>query len=194
MTVIYIRDAGTKGYIRVGVEEAGKKHDFTVTESEYREAGSPLSRDILTRDEFSVLQYADLRYRAMIKALRVLAFGDNSELMLSRKLMSAGFNKEVIDEVVSECVRLDYINSERQLKKLIAGEVNIKNQGMGKIIPKLISKGYRRSQIESVADMLLAGGEIDFDEAKARIISKLPPSATDEEIKKALYKNGHTVY
>ena len=100
----------------------------------------------------------------------------------------------MIDEVVSECVRLDYINSERQLKKLIAGEVNIKNQGMGKIIPKLISKGYRRSQIESVADMLLAGGEIDFDEAKARIISKLPPSVTDEEIKKALYKNGHTVY
>lgn len=194
MTVIYIREAGTKGYIRVGVEFDGKKYDFTVSESEYREAGSPLTRDILTRDVFSALQYADMRYRAMIKALRILAFGDNSELMLSRKLLSAGFDKEVTDGVVSECVRLGYVNSERQLKKLISYEVNIKNQGMGKIIPKLISKGYRRSDIENVADMLCADGEIDFDDAKARIISKLPSLASDEEIKKALYKCGHSVY
>ncbi len=194
MTVIYIREAGTKGYIRVGVENDGKKYDFTVSESEYREAGSPLTHDILTRDASSLLQYADMRYRAMMKALRVLAFGDNNELMLSRKLSSAGYSKDIINEVVSECVRLGYINSERQLKKLISYEVNIKNQGMGKIAPKLISKGYRRSEIENVADMLCADGEINFDDAKARVISKLPSFASDEEIKKALYKNGHSVY
>lgn len=194
MTVIYIRPGGSRGYLRVGAEENGEKYSFTVSETEYREAGSPLPRDILTRDVFSMLQYADMRYRAMVKALRVLAFGDNSELMLSRKLLSAGFKKEIIGETVSECVRLGYINSQRQLKKLIIGEVNIKNQGMGKIIPKLISKGYKRSEIEDVTNMLCESGEINFDEAKARIISKLPCDAEDEEIKKALYKNGHSVY
>lgn len=194
MTVIYIRPGGSKGYLHVGVEDNGEKYSFTVSETEYREAGSPLTKDNLTRDVFSALQYADMRYRATVKALRVLAFGDNSELMLSRKLLSAGFNKEIISETVSECVRLGYINSERQLKKLITGEVNIKNQGMGKIIPRLISKGYKRSEIEKVAAMLCESGEIDFDEAKARIISKLPCDAEDEEIKKALYKNGHSVY
>lgn len=193
-TVIYIKEANTKGYIRVGVELDGVKHHFTVTEAEYREAGSPLTRDILTRDTFSALQYGDMRYRAMLKALRILSFGDNSELMLSRKLFSAGFSRDIIEEAVSECVRLGYINSKRQLKNLIINEVNNKNQGMAKIVPKLISKGYRRADIEEVADMLSESGEIDFSGARERLILKLGENPDSEKIKKTLYKNGHTGY
>lgn len=194
LTVIYVREGRSKGYLCIGAEENGERYSFTVREAEYREAGSPLVRDNLTREAFYTLQYADKRYNAKLKALRILSYGDNSKLMLARKLLSAGFSKEITDETVSECVRLGYINSKRQLQKLITGEVNIKNHGMAKIIPKLISKGYRRSEIESVADMLCGAGEINFEEAKARIISRLPCGAGDEEIKKALYKNGHTVY
>lgn len=194
MTVIYIKEAGTKGYLRVGIAEDAEKYSFTVSESEYREAGSPLTRDNLTREAFDILQYADMRYKAKLKAFRILSYGDNSEGMLKRKLLMAGINREIAEETVCECVRLGYINADRQLEKLIASEVNIKNQGMGKIIPKLISKGYRRAEIERVADELVEKGEIDFDAAKERLILKLGEDAADEEIKKTLYKNGHTVY
>lgn len=194
MTVIYIRPGGSKGYLRVGVEEDGEKYDFTVSESEYREAGSPLTRDNLTRDAFDILQYADMRYKAKLKALRILSYGDNSEGMLKRKLCMAGIKRDIAEDTVRECVRLGYINSDRQLEKLIINEVNIRNHGPRKIIPRLIAKGYARSDIEKAIGDLLDGGSIDFDEAKARLISKLPCGSSDEEIKKTLYKNGHTVY
>lgn len=194
MTVIYIRAGGSKGYLRVGVSEDGEKYSFTVSESEYREAGSPLTRDNLTREAFNILQYADMRYKAKLKALRILSYGDNSEGMLKRKLCISGIKREIAEETVCECVRLGYINADRQLERLIINEVNIRCYGMGKILPKLISKGYMRSDIERVAGGLSERGEIDFDEAKARLISKLPEDASDEEIKKALYKNGYYVY
>ncbi len=194
MTVIYIKEAGAKGYLRVGIAQEGEKYSFTVSESEYREAGSPLTRDNLTREAFNILQYADMRYKAKLKALRILSYGDNSEGMLKRKLCMSGIKREIAEEIVCECVRLGYINADRQLEKLIINEVNIRCSGMGKIIPKLISKGYMRSDIERVAGVLAERGEIDFDEAKARLISKLPEDASDEEIKKTLYKNGYAAY
>lgn len=194
LTVIYIRPGGTKGYLRVGIESDGKKYDFTVSEAEYREAGSPLTRDNLTREAFGALQYADMRYKAMVKALRILSYGDNSEGMLRRKLCVSGIKREIAEEAVRECVRLGYINSDRQLEKLIINEVNIRNHGPRKIIPRLIAKGYLRSDIERVLSRLTRDGSIDFDEARERLISKLPDGSDSEEIKKTLYKNGHTVY
>lgn len=192
MTVIYIRAGKSKGYLRVGVDCGTEKCDFSVSESEYRVAGSPLTSDKLTREAFDLLLLADMRYKARIKAMRILSFGDNSERMLERKLRAAGIKAEVATEVVREMVSHGYINSARQLERLVSNEVQIRFTGPAKLIPKLIAKGYSKSEIESVINNLSERGIIDFDEAKARLISKkLPEDASSEEIKKLLYKNGY---
>ena len=55
MTVIYIRKAKARGYLRIGVS-AEEKSEFTVSESDYRDADSPSVGDILTRDALSLLK------------------------------------------------------------------------------------------------------------------------------------------
>ncbi|MBE6644325.1 MAG: hypothetical protein E7612_02975 [Ruminococcaceae bacterium] len=194
MTVIYVRDSKSRGYLRLGVESDGKKQDFNISESEYREIGSPKTQDNLTRDSFDALFTADMRYRARLKALHILSYGDNSERMLARKLKIAGINSDIISEVVREMLSLGYINSRRQIEKLVLNEVNLHNVGPLKIIPKLVAKGYLKFEISDVIDELSARGEIDFEESKARLIeSRLGTDAEDGEIKKLLYQNGYFV-
>jgi SOS response regulatory protein OraA/RecX len=194
VTVIFIKDARSKGYLRLGVDAGGEKCDFTVSDREYREAGSPLVRDNLTRDSFDILYSADIRYRARMKALNILAYGDNSDKSLKRKLLTKGFRADVVDEVVSEMISLGYINTERQITKLVLGEVNLHHFGPMKIIPKLVLKGYSKSDVTRIISELEAVGEIDFEEAKARLIeSKLDKNADETEKKKLLYKNGYYV-
>ena len=194
MTVVFIKRAKSKGYIRIGVESGAEKFDFTVSESEYCEAGSPTLRENLTRDTFGALRIADMRYRARLKALRVLSYGDNSEKMLARKLSSAGISSDIISETVDEMLSLGYINSARQIERLVLNEVNLHHYGPLKIIPKLIAKGYKKSEISEVIRSLTEKGEIDFDKSKERLIaSSLDADADGEQIKKLLYKNGYYV-
>ena len=194
MTVIFIKEARSKGYLRLGIKDDGEKYDFTVSESEYREAGSPLVRDNLTRDAFDILCNADMRYRARIKALNILSYGDNSEKNLKRKLSFKGFSQEVVNEVASEMLSRGYINPDRQIKKLVLNEVNIRHMGPMKIIPKLVAKGYLKSDVTRIISELERDGEIDFEEAKMRLIeSKLGEEKDDTEKKKILYKNGYYV-
>ncbi len=189
MKVVYIKPSSAKGYLRIGVLDGEKNLSFTVAEREYADAGSVLPGDSLDAELLSALKLADERYRARTKALRVLSYGDNSEGMLMRKLTAAGISRGVACEVVSEMVALGYINSRRQLEKLVSSEVNIKNSGPRKLIPKLVSKGYKKSEVEEVIDDLISRGEIDFDEAKERLLQ----DASEEEYKKILYKNGYSV-
>jgi SOS response regulatory protein OraA/RecX len=120
-------------------------------------------------------------------------YGDNSEMMLKRKLKLAGFSSDTIEEATEKMLSLGYINVTRQLDRLISVAVNKNNLGKRKIIPKLIAKGYKRVDIEESVNRLLLSGEIDFSLAMQRLRAKLPEDATDEEIKKYLYKFGHDV-
>ena len=189
LKVIYIRPSNVKGYLRIGITDGGDDTSLTVSEREYAKAGSLLSGDVLDDEMLHTLKLSDERYRAKSKALRVLSYGDNSEGMLMRKLRIAGISQSVANEVVCEMVSRGYINSHRQLEKLISGEVNVKNSGPMKLIPKLISKGYKKSEIVAVIDDLISRGEIDFDAARERLLQ----GVAEDEVKKILYKNGYTV-
>ena len=194
MTVIYIKDAKSKGYLRIGIDADGKKYDLTVSEAEYRTAGSPLTRDDLERECFDALVTADMRYRAKIKALNILAYGDNSERALRRKLALAGFRPDIIEEVTAEMLSRRYIDTDRQIKRLVINEVSLHHSGPLKIIPKLVAKGYLKSDVSRVISELEESGEIDFEEAKRLLVdSKLGLESDETEIKKLLYKNGYYV-
>ena len=189
MTVSYIRPSNTKGYLRVGISGENGEFSLTVSEREYSDAGALLSGDSFNEEAILALRTADERYRAKAKALRVLSYGDNSEGMLMRKLLCAGISRAVAHEVVCEMVSRGYINSRRQLEKLVLCEVNFKNAGPKKLIPKLVAKGYKKSEVEEVISELEARGEIDFDAARERLLQ----GVGDDEVKKILYKNGYTV-
>lgn len=194
MTVVFIKEAKSKGYLRLLIESDGEKTALTVSEAEYQEAGSPAVRENLTRDSYEILLLADMRYRAKLKALNILSYGDNSERMLMRKLRGAGIKPYVVEEVTQEMVSLGYINSQRQIERLVINEVKLHNYGPLKIIPKLVAKGYDKSEIKDAISSLSERGEIDFEEARERLInSRLPSDASEEEMKKLLYKNGYHV-
>ena len=188
MKIVFIKSAKTKGYLRLRLGDGEETVDLTVSEREYADAGSPLVSDSVTRDTLSALKLADMRYRAYQKAIRVLEYGDNSKKMLYLKLTRAGISPSVAEETAREMVMRGFINDHRQLERLIANEVRML-RGPMKFIPKLISKGYSRGDIEIAIDELSERGEIDLDAARCELLSKAG-ELSDEERAKLLYKNG----
>ena len=192
MKVIFVRAAKDKGYLRMRIEDGEEIVNLTVSESDYANAGAPLAYDSLTRDAVLALKLADMRYRARLKAARVLAYGDNSERMLVIKLVRSGISKDVADETAREMVNLGYINNVRQLERLISAEV-AKLTGPKKFIPKLISKGYSKNDIEIALDELVARGEVDLDRARGVLLEKFSASS-EKERAEILYKHGFSSY
>ncbi len=193
LTVTYVKEAASKGYIKVGVGDGEEKCAYVLSVAQYKELGELCRGDFLTREALSLLTHYDSLYRARLKAMRILSFGDNSVRTLVYKLKRAGFTTDVACEVAEEMLSLGYINTTRQLERLITSAVNLHNLGKRKIIPKLIAKGYDRADIEKTIDKLLLSGEIDFSLARERLIAKLAENHTEEDAKKILYKNGHSV-
>ena len=194
VTVTYIRPGKSKGYISIGIQCDDEKYTFSVSEDVYSDVGTPVVGDFIESDVFGIMKDADELYRANLKALRILSFADNSRIALMRKLINAGFSRRVCEAVVSDMVKLGYINEKRRLYSLIKDEVSLSYTGPRKLIPKLMAKGYSRGDIESVMYELADRGEIDFAEAKKRLIEKkLGMSPDREEVKKLLYKSGYDV-
>lgn len=190
MKVIYIRDSKSRGYLKIGISDGDKKYEYTLSEAEYRECGSLLSGDEIFDAE--ALKRCDMRYRARLYALRILAFGDNNEQALLRKLISRSISPDIAKEVVTEMVGRGYIDERRQLERLIAREVNVNLSGKEKLVLKLTSKGYHKEEIESVLEELVLSGEVDFEASKKKLIlKKLGENADYEDIRKLLYKYGY---
>ena len=188
MKIVFIKSAKTKGYLRLRLSDGEETVDLTVSEREYADAGSPLVSDSVTRDTVSALKLADMRYRAYQKAIRVLEYGDNSKKMLYLKLTRAGISPSVAEQTTREMVMRGFINDHRQLERLIANEVRML-RGPMKFIPKLISKGDSRGDVEIAIDELSERGEIDLDAARRELLSKAG-ELSEEERAKLLYKNG----
>lgn len=193
--LIYIRASKSKGYLALGfLDEEKNKYSLTVSEADYRRIGSHLIGDGISDFEFDSYKKSDELYRAKRKALSILSYGDNSEKMLRIKLLRSGFSGEISASVTEEMKNLGYINAERQLQRLVESLVNIHNIGPLKLFPKLIAKGYKKSDIQNAIDELTYSGAIDFSRSAERLIEKkLPEGASEEEKKQLLYKNGYSV-
>ena len=190
MRIIYVRAAKSRGYIRIGVDTGEEQLSLVCSEGDYLSVGSPLTRDEIDENTLSVLLSSDMRYKARLHALRILSYADNNEKTLYRKLCLKGIDKEVASEVASEMVGLGYINEQRQLDRIIAEEVSRKLVGPKKLFPKLLAKGYARSDIEASIDRLECDGVIDFEASKRALLDKHKPKEP-LEVKKLLYKNGY---
>ena len=87
--------------------------------------------------------------KALNTALRILTRRDHSKHELSQKLKARGYAGEVIDEVISECERFDYINDERTAQVFIR-QLQRKGYGRKRIRFELNSKGFRGKHIQAV--------------------------------------------
>ena len=80
------------------------------------------------------------------------------------------------------------------LRRLVKNEVALHHSGPLKIIPKLVAKGYSKSDVTRIISELEYEGEIDFEESKRLLLeSKLKFTDDETEKKKLLYKNGYYV-
>lgn len=160
----------------------------------YRELGEPVVGEVLDHVIDGIIR-ADEEYRAEKKALSLLSYADNNQATMYRKLVLAGFAKDISKEVTEEMVRLGYINEREQVERLVKTAANTKLLGRAVIIPKLCAKGYSPSLVREVLDTLIAMGEISFSDNKKRLIeTKLGDSPDMEEVKKLLYKYGYSSF
>ena len=192
MKLLFIRSAKAKGYLKLRLADGEDNIDLFVSEREYKEAGAPLVRDEILDDVLQFLKAADMRFRARIKAHRVLEYGDNSERMLIIKLRRAGISQSIAEETAHEMVMRGFVNDLRQLKRLVARELS-SLVGPSKFIPKLISKGYSKSDIEIALDELSESGEGDVEAARRALIEK-NKDLPENELRALLYKRGFTSY
>ena len=189
MKVIYIRDSQSSGYLRIGFFDGEEKVEYTVSESDYRDLGSLLVGDAV--EDIEQFRLSDMRYRAKLSALRILSYGDSNTRTLKRKLVLRSISPDIASDICNEMVGLGYVNECRQLEKLIENEANIKLSGRKRIFQKMLSKGYKKSDIESVLECLISHGIVNFEKSKQKLIEKkFPQGASAEEIRALLYKNG----
>ncbi len=87
--------------------------------------------------------------KALNTALRILTRRDHSKHELTQKLEARGYAGEVIDEVILECQRLDYINDERTAQVFIR-RLQRKGYGRKRIQFELNLKGLRGKHIQAV--------------------------------------------
>jgi regulatory protein len=105
--------------------------------------------------------------QAMSAAVRILTHRDHSKYELKQKLQQRGFTSEVIDTVILECERLNYIDDKRtariyisQLKRKRFGIRHIrmalkKKRLYGAAIEKILLAKYAKIEERKNADKLL---------------------------------------
>lgn len=184
-----IRKSNAKGYLILCVGDEKSSENFAVSEKQYLAIGSPRVNGELSEDAFYLLNSYKEYNLAEKRALGILSYGDNSEKQLINKLFRAGFSKKTAEAVTVRMKELSYIDEEKQLRRLIAAEVNSNLSGPKKYTAKLYAKGYSVSKIKSVTEELIVSGEIDFEAVKEKLIKKHSPENQDEK-RKLLYKFG----
>ncbi len=132
----------------------------------------------------------NVRDRACKFALSSLSRCDYSKKALYAKLLAKGFDSPTASEALNYVVSFGYIDERRQIERIILDLFSRNGYGKRKIAELLLRRGYCREDISACLRSLTDSGEIDFDMAKERLLSKYPANLSDEERKKILYKYG----
>lgn len=187
----------------VAYEENGTVLRFSVDSGEkrpviyrallhYAPALEALTEDtLLDRDTLAALEEANAHYTATVRALRLLAAGDQSALGLARKLRERGVEKELAVSVAADMKAKGYIREGRQAYRLAVTRANIKLWGRRRITADLISKGYPAATVRAAIIKAEEDGEIDFSALALRLCEeKLGENPDRDEKKKLLWKHG----
>jgi regulatory protein len=105
----------------------------------------------------------------MNTAVRVLARRDHTRLEIEQKLKQRGYDQEIIQAVVLECERLNYIDDERTAKVYIF-QLARRGFGFRRIRQELLKKGLRGDRFEQIVQE--SRMEIDEREIASSVLQK----------------------
>lgn len=129
------------------------------------------------------IENADQLARAMKTVYNILAYADNTEAALRRKLKQRGFSPDVIDSAVERACASGALNEERMLESRINYLINTKKFGRRRVEPELRRLGFPR---EAVAEVDWDG--FDFVAVCAELIRKT--GGLDERVFASLLRKG----
>ena len=193
ITVTDVQTAeGSKGKFLITVKLSTGQHEEVRTFSVFRYflkneifcGEPPAVGDFLGADKFEALEFAEECSNAAIKAVSLLAFGDNTAKKLSDKLRQKGFSRDAAAEAVRFCVEKRYIDEEDQLKRLMELLCEKKKYGMRRIRQEVWQKGFSEDVLKAHFEENAA--ELDFDAAVYDRVKRLGKDAfsTPEQKKK----------
>ena len=171
---------------------AGEKKSLVITGELYSALGRPGAGYDVSEREYLQICEDDEYYRATLRALNILSFGDNSRRKLYEKLRQRGVLAAVAERVVDNMCELGYINEQRQLERIASDLANHSLFGPLRISAKLINSGYGASDVRRAIEKLCESGEVDFDENFARLVRRTLGEDSDlQEVNKIKYKYGY---
>jgi Uncharacterized protein conserved in bacteria len=125
--------------------------------------------------------------RELSKAIRttynILAYADNTEAALRRKLAERGFSGDIIDSAVEEARASGTLNEARMLESRLHSLINVKKYGRKRIAAELRKLGFPREAIDSID-----WDEYDFTAHCAALIRK--NGGLDNRLFAALMRRG----
>ena len=188
--IAYIKEGSAKGRVTLGINADGECHAYSVTLATYSALGAPGRYSEISESDYDAILTEDERYRAMKRAVSLLAASDKSAYTVKTRLRQAGFSRESVEDAVEECIARGYIDEGRQLRRLVEREANEALRGRYYVKRKLLARGYRSADIDRAISGLIEDGELDFDANFERLIEK--KGALDEESRRQLaYKYGY---
>ncbi len=146
----------------------------------------PAVGEFLGAEEFDALSHAEECSNAAIKAVSLLAYGDNTAKKLTEKLRTKGFSRDAADAAVAFCVEKRYIQEDEQLRRLMENLCEKKKYGLRRIKQEIYQKGFSEDVVKTV--FYDVADTLDFDEALDRRIRNMGAAAfsTPEKQKKSI--------
>ena len=191
ITVTDVQTAeGNKGKFLITVKLSTGQHEEVRTfpvfryflKNEIFRGEPPAVGDFLGADTFEALEFAEACSNAAVKAVSLLAFGDNTAKKLSEKLRQKGFSRDAAAEAVRFCVEKRYIDEEDQLKRLMELLCDRKKYGLRRIRQEVWQKGFSEEIVKSYFEEFAA--ELDFDAAVYDRVKRLGADAFSTPKKK----------
>ena len=190
--ITYITEGSAKGRVTIGVSVDGECHAYSVTVATYSAIGAPARYSRIDDRDLDSIIAEDERYRAMKRAVSIIAASDKSAFTVRNRLRQAGFSSESAEYAVEECIARGYIDEERQLKRLVEREANESLRGKYYIKKKLLARGYRSADIDRAIRALIDDGELDF-EANFEHLAEKKGAFDDGSRLQLLYKYGYRI-
>jgi regulatory protein len=131
------------------------------------------------------------------QAWRFLARREHSQNELRSKLLRKSLDSDIVEQIISDLIRKDYINDERFARLLIIDEVVLKSNGPLLIKNKLRSKGVQQEIFEPlIKELYPEEKQLDnckkLGEKKHQTLKKLDPPEQKKRLIRFLAQRGYT--
>lgn len=124
--------------------------------------------------------------RAIKNACNILAYADNTESRLRRKLRDKGYSSDAVDAAVDYVLSKGWLDESKQIEPAVRMLINGKLYGKSRVLAELRQKGFRREIIDGCD---LDG--VDFREVCARLFEKRG-GIPDDKTRAYLARAGHS--